>query len=157
MMILLSARDMSLVQVAGLLHDDPHTVRRWIGRRNLEGLTGLADRPRPGYPRLGSPQRASGAVRCRPPQSLDDSPSVAGAGPPRDQSARDVPTGPANRRPGGSPAGRIGGRGRRRNPPGPAGRVSAWRVPQGMRGVAPAPGSNLRRTLYGATNLATGP
>ncbi len=31
-------------------------MRRWINRYNHEGLHGLADRPRPGRPRLGGPR-----------------------------------------------------------------------------------------------------
>ena len=34
-------------------------MRRWIGRFNAEGLAGLADRPRPGRPRLGGRQLTS--------------------------------------------------------------------------------------------------
>ena len=54
-MILLSAGGMTAAEIAGLLHYDPATVRRWIARHDLEGLAGLPDRPRPGRPRIGSP------------------------------------------------------------------------------------------------------
>jgi transposase len=54
-MILLSAGGMSAAQIGGLLHYDPRTVRRWISRHDLEGMAGLPDRPRTGRPRLGSP------------------------------------------------------------------------------------------------------
>ncbi|TDC64382.1 helix-turn-helix domain-containing protein [Micromonospora sp. KC207] len=53
-MILLSADGMPPAEIAELLHyDDPVTVRRWIRRHDAEGLPGLPDRPRSGYPRHG--------------------------------------------------------------------------------------------------------
>jgi transposase len=55
-MILLSQRNWPPAAIAELLGCDPATVRRWIHRYNHEGVTGLADRPRPGRPRLGSPR-----------------------------------------------------------------------------------------------------
>src|SRR5919197_6369978 len=55
-MILLSTQGFSPAEIAGLLHYDPRTVRRWITRWHTEGVVGLADRPRSGRPRLGSPR-----------------------------------------------------------------------------------------------------
>lgn len=55
-MILLSAGGMPATEIGALLHYHPRTVRRWIARHDLEGLTGLPDRPRSGRPRLGSPR-----------------------------------------------------------------------------------------------------
>jgi transposase len=52
--IVLSAAGMSASEIADLLHYDPATVRRWITRHQQEGLTGLPDRPRTGRPRKGS-------------------------------------------------------------------------------------------------------
>ena len=52
-MVLLSLHGMAPSRIAELLDCHPATVRRWIGRFNAEGLAGLADRPRPGRPRLG--------------------------------------------------------------------------------------------------------
>ena len=52
-MVLLSLHGLSAAQIAGLLECHPATVRRWISRFNDEGAAGLADRPRPGRPRLG--------------------------------------------------------------------------------------------------------
>ncbi|WP_233512780.1 helix-turn-helix domain-containing protein, partial [Micromonospora deserti] len=46
-MILLSAAGWTAAEIAALLHYDPKTVRRWITRHEVEGLAGLADRPRP--------------------------------------------------------------------------------------------------------------
>jgi Winged helix-turn helix len=54
-MILLSARGLPAAQVAELLGYHPRTVRRWIRRYQTHGIGGLADRPRAGRPRLGSP------------------------------------------------------------------------------------------------------
>lgn len=53
-MILLSAGGMTAAEIGALLHYDPKTVRRWITRHDVEGLAGLPDRPRSGRPRLGS-------------------------------------------------------------------------------------------------------
>jgi len=54
-MILLSQRGWPATSIAELLGFDPVTVRRWIGRYNTHGVAALADRPRSGRPRLGSP------------------------------------------------------------------------------------------------------
>jgi transposase len=53
-MVLLSQQDWSATTIAELLGCDPRTVRRWVQRYNQEGPGGLADRPRVGRPRLGS-------------------------------------------------------------------------------------------------------
>jgi transposase len=53
-MILLSARGLPAAQVAELLGYHPRTVRRWVHRYQQHGIGGLADRPRAGRPRLGS-------------------------------------------------------------------------------------------------------
>src|SRR5919109_3647792 len=58
-MILLSLHGLAPSQIAELLDCHPATVRRWIGRFNAEGTAGLADRPRPGRPRLGGCQLTS--------------------------------------------------------------------------------------------------
>jgi transposase len=56
-MILLSCQGWTPAAIAGLLGCDAATVRRWIHRYNQEGsAAGLADRPRSGRPRLGSPR-----------------------------------------------------------------------------------------------------
>jgi transposase len=54
-MILLSQHGWSAAQIAGLLGCDPSTVRRWIHRYHQHGVGGLGDRPRAGRPRLGRP------------------------------------------------------------------------------------------------------
>ena len=55
-MVLLSCRGWPPAAIAELLGCDPSTVRRWIHRYNQDGVDGLADRPRAGRPRLGSPR-----------------------------------------------------------------------------------------------------
>lgn len=55
-MILLSHRSWPPAAIAELLGCDPATVRRWIHRYNQDGVAGLEDRPRAGRPRLGSPR-----------------------------------------------------------------------------------------------------
>jgi transposase len=54
-MILLSHHGLSAAAIADLLGCDPATVRRWIHRYNAQGAAGLSDRPRAGRRRLGSP------------------------------------------------------------------------------------------------------
>ena len=65
-MILLSQHGWSAASIAELLGCDPRTVRRWVHRYNQHGAGSLADRPRPGRPRLGSPGWASGSAGCWP-------------------------------------------------------------------------------------------
>lgn len=55
-MILLSQRGWPASAVAEPLGCDPVTVRRGIHRYNTDGVAALADRSRPGRPRLGSPR-----------------------------------------------------------------------------------------------------
>jgi transposase len=47
-MVLPSLHGLAPARIAELLDCHPATVRRWIGRFNDEGLTGLADRSRSG-------------------------------------------------------------------------------------------------------------
>jgi hypothetical protein len=63
-MVLLSQHGWTASQIADLLGYDPCTVRRWIHRYQHHGTGGLADRPRSGRSRLGSPGSASGSVGC---------------------------------------------------------------------------------------------
>jgi transposase len=55
-MMLLSSQGWSPAEIGSLLDYHPGTVRRWISRFDGEGCAGLADRPRPGRPRLGGPR-----------------------------------------------------------------------------------------------------
>jgi transposase len=61
-MILLSHHGLAAATIAELLGCDPSTVRRWIHRYNAHGVAGLGDRRRAGRPRLGSP-RLGGRIR----------------------------------------------------------------------------------------------
>ncbi|MFW5421066.1 helix-turn-helix domain-containing protein [Nocardiopsis sp. CNT-189] len=67
-MVLLSLHGLPPALIADLLDYDPATMRRWINRYNHEGLAALADRPRPGRPRLGGPHllRRITALLTRP-------------------------------------------------------------------------------------------
>jgi transposase len=63
LMILLSQQGWPASQIADLLGYDPSTVRRWIHRYRKHGTPGLADRPRSGRPRLGSRRLARRILR----------------------------------------------------------------------------------------------
>jgi transposase len=52
-MIWLSLRGLTAAEIAALFEYDARTVRRWIDRYNREGVAGLEDRRRSGAPRLG--------------------------------------------------------------------------------------------------------
>jgi transposase len=62
-MILLSQQGWTPAAIAGLLGYDPATVRRWIHRYHQQGTNGLGDRPRSGRPRLGSPRLGQRILR----------------------------------------------------------------------------------------------
>ncbi|MEC3982851.1 IS630 family transposase, partial [Amycolatopsis sp. H20-H5] len=179
-MIVLSASGMSAPEIAELLHYNPVTVRRWINRHTHHGIDALPDQPRSGRPRLGSPRlghrirtlldtpkawttsrvwRAAGrpemslrtfhrrlreqARWCRPRL-------IAKGDPDHDTICADI---------------------RDRITALPAGSVvlaedethidllprlrSCW-MPTGLRHQILTPGSNKRRTVHGAVNLATG-
>jgi transposase len=179
-MILLSAQGFSPAQIAGLLHYDPHTVRRWIGRWHTEGLPGLADRPRPGRPRLGSPHlgrrirtlltqpkawttarvwRELGRPaislrtlyrRIREQASWRRPRLVAKSDPDHDQVVAAV-----RERVAGLPAGSVVLAEDETHLDWLA-RVRACWIPHGIRHLVPTPGSNQRRSLFGAINLVTG-
>ena len=178
--IVLSAAGWSASEIADLLHYDPATVRRWIARHQHEGMGGLPDRPRSGRPRkggarlsdrigrllltpkawtttrlwraLGRPQISLSTLRrrireqarwCRPRL-------IAKSDPDRDQICADI---------------------REHIAALPAGsvvlaedethldllpRIRACWMPAGIRHRVLTPGTNVRRTLHGAINLATG-
>jgi transposase len=62
-MILLSCQRWPPAAIAELLGCDPATVRRWIHRYNTHGPAGLSDRPRAGRPRRGSPRLGQRILR----------------------------------------------------------------------------------------------
>jgi transposase len=62
-MILLSCQRWPPAAIAELLGCDPATVRRWIHRYNTHGTAGLADQPRMGRPRRGSPRLGQRILR----------------------------------------------------------------------------------------------
>ena len=179
-MIVLSASGWSASEIADVLAYDPKTVRAWITRHQLEGLTGLPDRPRKGRPRkgshrlgdrihrllmiprawttaslwrtLGRPQISLSTLRRRiREQARWSRPRlIAKSDPHRDQICADI---------------------RQRIAALPTGsavlaedethldllpRIRATWMPTGIRHRIPTPGSNLRRTLHGAINLTTG-
>jgi transposase len=179
-MILLSAGGMTAAEIGALLHYDPKTVRRWITRHDLEGLAGLPDRPRSGRPRLGSTRlgeriravlatpkawttariwRALGrpnmslrtmyrrvreqARWCRPrliAKSDPDHDTICAAI--RDQIAA-LPEGSVVLAEDETHLDLLA-------------RIRAAWMPTGLRHRIPTPGSNIRRTIHGAVNLATG-
>jgi hypothetical protein len=80
-MVLLSLHGLPPAQIAELLDCHPATVRRWISRFNAGGMAGLADRPRPGRPRLGGRQLTGriAALLARPgPRTLPRIPRYLG-------------------------------------------------------------------------------
>jgi transposase len=179
-MVLLSANGMPAAQIGALLHYDPATVRRWIARHDLEGVPGLPDRPRSGRPRLGS-SRIGQRIRtllnkpkawttariwrelgrpaiglrtvyrrvreqarwCRPRL-------VAKGTPDHDQVCADVRTHIA-----GLPTGSVV-LAQDETHLDLLARVRATWMPHGVRHRIMTPGTNVRRTVFGAVNLVTG-
>ncbi|BDM74703.1 hypothetical protein HEK616_81900 (plasmid) [Streptomyces nigrescens] len=62
--VLLSLHGLSPAQIAVPVEYDPATVRRRIGLFHACGVTGLADRPRSGRPRLAAGDCPRGPPRC---------------------------------------------------------------------------------------------
>lgn len=179
-MILLSASGMPATEIAALLHYDPATVRRWIHRHDLHGPAGLPDRPRTGRPRLGSP-RLGERIRTllSAPKAWTTARVWRELGRPtmslrtvyrriREQARWCRPRLIAKSEP---EHDHICARIRERVAALPTGSVvlaedethldllarirSCW-MPTGIRHRVMTPGSNIRRTLHGAVNLATG-
>jgi transposase len=179
-MILLSQQGMAAAEIAGLLGYDPSTVRRWIHRYHAHGTGGLADRPRSGRPRLGSPKLGRRILRLldqpkawtiprlwhaagRPTISLRTlhrrvrevacwrRPRLVAKGDPdRDQvladlhqQVRDLPDGAVVLAEDETHVNLL-----------PWVR-STW-IPQGQRQRVMTPGTNRRRTIFGAIDLASG-
>lgn len=179
-MILLSAAGMSATQIGEVLRYDPRTVRRWIARHDAEGLAGLPDRPRSGRPRLGSPSLGERICRllCTPKAWTTARVWRALGRPPislrtcyrriREQARWCRPRLIAKSDPDHDV---ICARIRDQVAALPSGSVvlaedethldllarlrAAW-MPTGIRHRVMTPGSNIRRTIHGAVNLATG-
>lgn len=179
-MILLSTQGFTPTQIAGLLGYDPHTVRRWITRWHTEGINGLPDRPRPGRPRLGSPHLGerirtllsqpkawtTAAVwrelgrpaisLCTMYQRIREYASwrrprlVAKSAPDHDEVVAGV-----RRQVADLPSGSVVLAEDETHLDWLA-RVRATWIPHGIRHLVPTPGSNQRRSLFGALNVATG-
>jgi transposase len=70
LMVLLAAeRGMLAAQIAAVVREHEHTVRRWLVRYRAEGVAGLSDAPRPGAPPKATPayrERLLAVVRRRP-------------------------------------------------------------------------------------------
>lgn len=179
-MVLLSAGGLSAADIGALLHYDPRTVRRWIARHALEGVGGLPDRPRSGRPRLGSP-RLGQRLRTllTTPKAWTTARIWRAVGRPAMSLRtvyRRVREQASWRRPrliakGDPDHDRVCQRIREQVAALPRGsvvlaedethldllaRVRACWMPTGIRHRVLTPGSNVRRTLHGAVNLATG-
>jgi transposase len=180
MMILLSAQGRSPAEIAGLLRYDPHTVRRWIHRWHTTGVEGLADQPRPGRPRLGS-RRLGERIRTllAQPQAWTTARVWRELGRPgislrtmyrriREQASWRRPRLVAKSDPDHD---QIVARVREQVAALPArsvvlaedethldllARVRACWIPHGIRHLVSTPGSNQRRSLFGAVDLVTG-
>lgn len=180
MMILLSAHGMSPSEIAGLLGHDPVTVRRWITRFAVEGPHALTDRPRPGRPRAGSARLAERVTALLEVPKAWTTPRIwVALGRPaislrtvyrrlREQASWRRPRLVAKSDPDHD---QIVAAVRQRVAELPAGSVvlaedethldllprlrSCW-IGRGVRRLVPTPGTNIRRTLHGAVNLATG-
>lgn len=179
-MVLLSVNGWPPTDIAALLHYDPKTVRRWIHRHAAEGLAGLPDRPRTGRPRAGGSRLSERISRLlAKPKAWTTARIWAALGRPK-VSLRTVYRRireQANwRRPrliakGDPDHDRICRRIRQRIAALPAGsvvlaadgthldllaRIRACWTPHRLRYLIPTPGSNKRRTIFGAINVATG-
>lgn len=179
-MILLSVSGMTAAQIGAVLHYHPRTVRRWIARHDLEGLTGLPDRPRSGRPRIGSP-RLGDRIRAllTTPKAWTTARIWRAVGRP----AMSMPTmyrrireqarwcRPRLIAKGDPDHDVICARIRDQVADLPAGsvvlaedethldllaRVRACWMPRGLRHRVMTPGSNVRRTIHGAVNVVTG-
>lgn len=180
MMILLSDHGMSPAEIAGLLGYNPATARRWIIRFTAEGVDGLADRPRPGRPRAGGARLADRiAALLEAPKAWTTPRIWVALGRPaislrtvyrriREQASWRRPRLIAKSDPDHD---QIVAAVRQQVAGLPAGSVvlaedethldllprlrSCW-ISRGARRLVPTPGTNIRRTLHGAVNLATG-
>lgn len=179
-MVVLSAGGMPAAEIGALLHYSPATVRRWIARHQVEGVAGLPDRARSGRPRIGSPRIGERiAALLATPKAWTTARIWRALGRPkmslgtcyrriREQARwarpRLIAKGAADRD-------TICAAIRARITALPAGsvvlaedethldllaRVRACWMAFGTRHRIPTPGSNIRHTVFGALNMATG-
>jgi transposase len=179
-MILLSQQGLAASQIADLLGYDPSTVRRWIHRYQRHSTDGLADRPRSGRPRLGSRRLSRRILRLldqpkawtiarlwhavgRPPISLRTlhrrvrevanwrRPRLIAKGDPdRDQILADL-----HQQLGDLPDGAVVLAEDETHINLLAWVRATW-IPKGRRQQVMTPGTNRRRTIFGAIDLASG-
>jgi transposase len=179
-MVVLSANGMPPAEIAALLHYHPGTVRRWINRHHTEGVAGLPDRPRSGRPRLGGPRLGERITALlATPKAWTTTRIWRALGRPNISMAtlyRRIREQARWRRP------RLTAKSdpdhdticaaiRQKVAALPTGSVvlaedethldwlakirACW-MPWGTRYLVPTPGSNKRRTIFGAVNLTTG-
>ena len=179
-MILLSQQAWTATEIAELLGCDPRTVRRWVQRYNQDGARALADRPRTGRPRLGRARLGARVHRLLTQPRAWTIPRLWQAlGRPAmslrtlHRRVREVATW---RRPrlvakGDPDRDQVLARLREQVAALPDGAVvlaedethinllpwvrATW-IPTGQRQRVMTPGTNRRRTIFGAVNLATG-
>ena len=72
-MVLLASRGYSLAQIAAIFECDEATVKRWVGRYQQDGESGLQDRPRSGRPR-----KADAVARHALCQAVEQTPAQLG-------------------------------------------------------------------------------
>ena len=179
-MVVLSAAGWTAAEIADVLACDPVTVRRWIARHTAEGPGGLPDRPRTGRPRKGGPRLAERIHRLLSvPKAWTTARIWRSLGRPalslttlrrrvREQARWARPRLIAKNDPDHD---QICARIRKRIAALPAGavvlaedethldliaRIRACWQPSGIRHRVLTPGTNRRRTIHGAVNLATG-
>jgi len=180
LMVLLSAYGWDPADIAGLLCLHPGTVRRWINRYGGEGLPGLPDRARSGRPRLG-PARLGQRIAAllsdpgawttgriwralqRPALSLRTMyrrirehaqwrrpRHVAKSCPDHDRIVAGIRTHIAD-----LPPGSVVVAEDETHLSWLAVIRACWTLP-GLRHLIPTPGSNVRRSIFGAVNMLTG-
>jgi transposase len=179
-MVVLSANGWPPAEIAAVLHCHPGTVRRWISRHRAEGVAGLPDRPRSGRPRLGGSRLGERiATLLATPKAWTTTRIWRALGRPqmslatlyrrvREQARWARPRLTAKSDPDHDT---VCAGVRARVAALPAGSVvlcadethldwlakirACW-MPWRTRYLVPTPGSNKRRTIFGAVNLATG-
>jgi len=63
MMLLAAEKHLVAAEIAAIVRESEHTVRRWMKRYMAEGIEGLKDAPRPGAPAKVTPDYVAELVR----------------------------------------------------------------------------------------------